>query len=104
MSNIIPQHKSINRSDKAWKGLEKFARTLAKRLGSINVLNGVEYDKKPKRIGRSQIAVPKAYWKILYNEDGYKRCFYFENSNRDKYKRIKDYEVECKKLIKNSTR
>ena len=104
MSNIIPQHKSINRSDKAWKGLEKFARSLAKGLGSINVLNGVEYDKKPKRIGRGKIAIPKAYWKILYNEDGYKQCFYFENTNKDKIKGINDYEVNCKKLIKDSIR
>lgn len=99
-SNFIPQHYSLNRSSKAWKGLEKFGRTLAVKMGSVNVLNGVIYGKKPKRIGHNQIAVPKAFWKMFYNNKmNYQRCFYFENKPKDKKKRIKDYEVSCKSLL-----
>lgn len=105
MSNIIPQHNSINRSAKAWKGLEKFARVLTHKIGKVSVLNGVDYGVKPKRIGRNQIAVPKAFWKILYNDKkNYQRCFYFENKSKDKTKKISDYQVDCKKLIQNSLR
>jgi len=64
MSNIIPQHHSINGAEEAWMGLEKLGRRLAKQYGVINVLNGVEYGKNPKRIGHNGIAVPEAFWKI----------------------------------------
>lgn len=104
MSNIIPQHRTINRNAKAWKGLEKFGRVLAKKMGKVNVLNGVVYGNNPYRIGHNQIAVPSAFWKMYYNLDAnYQRCFYFENKKvTDKQKKISDYEVGCKKLIKMS--
>lgn len=102
MSNIIPQASTVNRGSKAWKGLEKFGRTLAVKLGKIDVLNGVVYASNPPRIGNNQIAVPQAYWKMYYNEkENYSRCFYFENKQiTDKSKRIKDYEVECSVLTR----
>ena len=101
MSNIIPQTPTVNQGSKAWKGLEKFGRTLASKLGKINVLNGVVYGKKPKRIGRNRMAVPSAFWKMYYtNHMDYQRCFYFENTPIiDKSKRIKDYEIDCSQLV-----
>lgn len=103
MSNIFPQDSTINRSAKAWKGLEKLGRNLSMNLGYINVLNGIIYSENPKRIGRNRIAVPKAFWKMYYNKKhNYKRCFYFKNKKiTDKNKKIKDYEVDCKELLRN---
>ena len=103
MSNIIPQHRTVNRSQKAWAGLERFGRTLATKMGKINVLNGIVYSKHPKRIGRNKIAVPSAFWKMFYSkEQNYQRCFYFENTKiTDKSKKVKDYEVSCKKLLRS---
>ena len=69
MSNIISQASTVNRSTKAWAGVERFARALAVKLGKINVLNGVIYSNNPKRIGHNQIAVPDAYWKMLYTDE-----------------------------------
>lgn len=101
MSNIIPQAQTINRSTKAWAGLERFGRVLAIKMGQVDVLNGVVYSNNPKRIGHGQIAVPDAFWKMYYNDEAkYQRCFYFENEPiTDKKKKIKDYEIECRKLF-----
>ena len=99
MSNIIPQASTINRGEKAWMGLERYGRSLAYKLGKVNVLNGVIYGNAPKRIGHNQIAVPKAFWKMYYKGD-FQRCFYFENKHvTDKRKKISDYEVDCKPLL-----
>ncbi|MFA5453977.1 MAG: DNA/RNA non-specific endonuclease [Sulfurimonas sp.] len=100
MSNIIPQHSTVNRDKKAWAGVERFGRALATKMGKVNVLNGVVYHDNPKRIGHNQVAVPDAFWKMYYNqEQKYQRCFYFENKPIvDPNKNISDYEVACEKL------
>lgn len=102
MSNIIPQEAQINSSKNAWAGVEILGRKLAHKYGKINVLNGIEYSEKPKRIGHNQIAVPKGFWKMYYSDDmKYQRCFYFINEPiTDEKKRIKDYEVGCSSLLK----
>ena len=101
MSNIIPQHYSLNRGIHAWMGLEKYGRVLAAKMGKINVLNGVVYSKSPQRIGRDKISIPVAFWKMYYNKDkNFQRCFYFKNKPEIKGTKIKDYEVDCKKLLR----
>ena len=101
MSNIIPQASTINRSKSEWAGAERYERAIAVKLGKINVLNGVVYSKKLKRIGRNQIAIPESFWKMIYSEDGkFKKCFYFENKQIKGKKRLKDSEVECDSLVR----
>ena len=103
MSNIIPQHYSLNRGIHAWRGLEKYGRYLAVKLGKINVLNGVEYSKSPQTIGRDKISIPSAFWKMYYNTSKhFQKCFYFKNKPEIKGKKIKDYQINCKKLINYS--
>jgi len=103
MSNIIPQYKTINRGRKFWAGVERYSRNISTKLGSVDVLNGVMYSKHPKRIGRNKIAVPQAYWKIIYNKNkNFKKCFYFENNplfikGKDS---IKDFIIDCNELTK----
>lgn len=100
MSNIIPQHFSLNRGRHAWLGVEKYTRFLAKKLGKINVLNGVVYGKHPKRIGRDRIAVPYAFWKMVYNKSkDFQKCFYFRNVPYIKGNKTRDYEIDCRKLL-----
>lgn len=102
MSNIIPQHYSLNRGRHAWKGLEKYGRVLAVKMGKVDVLNGVVYSKSSQRIGRNQISIPTAFWKMYYNKDkGFQRCFYFKNKPEIRGTKIKDYEVDCKKLLRD---
>jgi len=45
MANIIPQAPQVNR--KTWIKAEKLERSVALRLGSVNVLNGVMYSLNP---------------------------------------------------------
>ena len=96
MANIIPQAPKVNR--KTWIKAEKLERLVATQLGSVSVLNGVVYIANPKRIGTNKIAVPDAFWKMIYNDkQNYKKCFYYKNDldadvKRDK---LKDHQVDC---------
>jgi len=78
MANIVPQAPQVNR--KLWLKAEKLERYIAVKLGNVNVINGVIYDETSKTIGKNKIAVPIAFWKMIYNDNnGYKRYFYFQN-------------------------
>lgn len=98
MANIIPQAPNVNQ--KTWVKAEKLERFIASKLGSVNVINGVVYNSNPKRIGKNRIAVPIAYWKMIYNDkEKYKKCFYYENSNDIDIKdRLKSHLVDCNLL------
>ncbi len=99
MANVIPQYKNINRY--TWIKAEKLERLVASKLGKVSVLNGVIYSDRPKIIGRNKLAVPKAFWKMIFNkEKNYKRCFYYENTIglNTRGDKLKNHEVECKSL------
>lgn len=98
MANIIPQYKWINR--KTWIKAEKYERLVATRLGRVTVINGVEYGDRSKRMQKSGIAYPEAFWKMLYGEDGFQRCFYYRNDSHVDYRNdsLRDHEVDCRKL------
>ena len=97
MANIIPQYRSINRH--TWIKAERYARSIAIKLGEVTVINGVEYGSQ--RMKKSGIAYPKGYWKMLCNDaKGFKRCLYYKNSKTIKTKgdKLKDHVVDCSTL------
>ena len=99
MANIIPQVPVVNR--KTWIKAEKLERKVAVSLGSVNMLNGVIYGSNPRRIGKHRIAVPEAFWKMIYNDEkGYKKCFYYKNDLNAKAKgdKLKNHQVDCSSL------
>ena len=102
MANIIPQAPKVNR--KTWIKAEKYERTVALELGSVTVINGVVYSSNPKRIGKNGVAVPDAFWKIIYNDEKkFKKCFYYKNDldvivRQD---RLKSHQVDCDQLENN---
>lgn len=98
MANIIPQYSKINRS--TWIKAERYERQMAARLGSVSVINGVVYDSNPRRMKKSGIAYPKAFWKMLYDNKGFERCFYYENDHHAKIKgdKLRDHLIDCKRL------
>ena len=98
MANIIPQYKWINR--KTWIKSEKYERQVARELGSVTVINGVVYGDYSKRMRKSGIAYPVAYWKMIYADNGFEKCFYYTNDNQVDYKRdrLRDHEIDCRKL------
>ena len=101
MANIIPQAPKVNRY--TWIKSEKLERKVAYNLGYANVLNGVLYSNTPQRIGKNKIAVPYAFWKMIYNDkENYKKCFYYKNdlildTRGDK---LKSHLIDCVKLNK----
>lgn len=102
MANIIPQNPDVNRD--TWIKAEKYERSIAQSLGSVSVINGVDYSNNPERIGKHKIAVPTSFWKIIYNDNkNFKRCFKYENIAVADVKsdKLKDHEVNCTTLINN---
>ncbi len=99
MANVIPQAPNVNR--RTWIKSERYERTIAVKLESATVINGVVYSSNPKRIGKNKIAVPDAYWKMIFNNDKqFQKCFYYKNDNNIKVKedKLKLHQVECSKL------
>lgn len=99
MANVIPQAPKVNR--KTWIKAEKLERSIAVKLGSVSVINGVIYSENSERIGRNKVAVPSAFWKMIYNnEAGYKKCFYYKNDKDIDIKgdKLKHHLVDCGKL------
>ena len=65
MSNMSPQHPSLNRGD--WKDLEEKVRDWAVAHNSVCVISGpVFYNANKKYIGHSRVTVPDAYYKVVY--------------------------------------
>lgn len=99
MANIIPQAPNVNR--KTWIKAEKLERKIAVSLGQVNVINGVVYSKVPKRIGKNKLAVPYAFWKMIYNDnENYKKCFYYKNDLNAivKSDKLKHHLIDCNLL------
>jgi endonuclease G len=98
MVNIWAQTPTLNR--KVWSKAEKYSRYVARKLGNVDVLNITVIPNRYKTIGRHKIAVPKAFYKIIYNEDeNFRRCFYFENIDYNvEQDRLKQHIVDCDKI------
>ena len=74
-----------------------------KEVSHVNVLNGVVYSSNPLRIGKNKIAVPDAFWKMIYNDaKGYQKCFYYKNDLNTiaKDDKLKSHLVNCDILYK----
>ncbi len=102
MANIVPQYWRINR--KTWIKAERYERLVARRLGRVTVLNGVEYGDYSHRLRKSGIAIPVAFWKAIWNrEQSFRRCFYYRNkpltARQAKRDRLRDHEVDCRQLL-----
>lgn len=90
MSNITPQNPQINQ--RVWNKIEKRERQVALKLGSLEVLNLVNYDNNPQRI-RNQIAIPSSYIKIIKGNN-FKECYKVPNYEVDNLS-IKRYKFNC---------
>jgi len=80
MVNVIPQYYLINRY--TWSKAEQYTRSLAVDSGIVHVLDGIEYDKNPPRMGKSQIAYPRAFWMYVKDDHGINVCFRYINSDK----------------------
>jgi len=102
MANIVPQEPRVNRYH--WVKVERYARLVARKLGSVNVLNIIQYNKNPKRLEKQNIAIPQGFYKIIYNkEKDFERCFYYKNdsSSYEKKEKLKKHLIECSLIEPN---
>ncbi len=64
MTNITPQKPALNR--KSWQRLEEIiGNDFSEWQGDFWVVTGPIFDENPKRIKQTQVAIPKAFYKIL---------------------------------------
>lgn len=68
LSNVCPQNRNLNGG--AWKDLEEQVRDLAAQKGHIFVVCGPIVEEDFQTIGDNKVAVPKAFFKVLLQEDG----------------------------------
>lgn len=85
MSNVLPHYPNTNR--RSILKTEEFTREMAVKYGSVEVFifhkfTDMKNPLKNQRIGKSQLSVPVAEYKYLYNKDKkFKKCFYIPNDN-----------------------
>jgi endonuclease G len=89
MANIVPQYPKLNR--RTWIKSEKYERKIAAKLGSVTVINIVNYSKLTQQIGKNKISVPNTFYKVIFNDKAdFRKCFKYEN--------IKDIDIKKDKL------
>lgn len=97
--NIVPMYPKVN--EKTWTKAERYSRYVAKKLGSVDVIDIVEVPRHPQRIGQHQLAIPSGFYKVLSNrEAGFRRCFYYQNKENVPVKqdRVEAHEISCDKV------
>ena len=98
MTNIIPQSSLMNQ--KTWTKVERYGRSIARKLGYVNSISIAEYKNPNKKIGNN-IVIPSTIYRIYYNNEAkFERCFKYDNIldvdiKRDK---LKNYEIKCSLL------
>ena len=100
MVNIWPQTPSLNR--KIWIKAERYERFVARKLGSVDVLNLAKYSNKSKKI-KGGVVVPDGFYKVLFSDDGkFKKCFYYVNKKYSQAEirkdKLKNHLVDCSKI------
>lgn len=89
MSNMSPQNPSLNRG--RWKSLETQVRDWVVEKGELYVVSGAIYNELIETIGTSQVAVPKQYYKVIW--DGNDKIIGFIMPNEKCANEVVDYAV-----------
>ena len=99
MANIIPQYKRINRY--TWSKAEARARYLATVYGKVNVLNGVVFPTPPLASPVRKVAMPSAYWKMIYTPTA-SECYWYDNDPNavTKGDKLISHTIPCNRLNK----
>ena len=96
MINILPQTPQLNRY--RWLKAEKYERYVAKKLGSVTVINIADYNGQITRIGNN-VGVPVGFYKVILGDNDFKKCFYYRNTQRSiKGDKLRDHVIDCKKV------
>ena len=98
MSNICPQNPSFNRG--IWLSLESQVREWAISEGAIIVVTGpVVQNERSISIGSNEVAVPKSFYKIIYDHSEPElKAIAFLLPNKKGYKKLREYVVTIDSL------
>ncbi len=97
MSNIAPQHPSLNRG--MWKRLENYARVLTLESDSVYIVTGGILSDSLNTVNSTDICIPEHYFKVIYQFIGSKMvtyCYLMGNSKLEGD--IEDYLVPISKV------
>lgn len=102
LSNICPQNSNLNRGD--WNDLEEKCRDWAKGYGVVYIACGPIYDsKRPKRIGNNKVAVPNAFYKVVFIHDKQQpKAFGFLFPNQSGHRPLRKYLVTVDSVEKRT--
>ena len=96
MANIIPQLAEVNREE--WSRAEEHARKMAKKYNEITVVNLIVFDENITKIGKTPVALPKGFYKIMYNiSKNYQECYYYSNT-QNQSKTLNKHLISCDNL------
>jgi len=91
MSNMSPQLRACNNG--IWKELEETVRDWARKKGSVYIVTGpLFYENGTPTIGKNDVAVPDAFYKIIL-EEGTEKSVSFIIPNELSNKHLKEYQV-----------
>ena len=91
LSNMSPQVHEFNSG--IWSDLEKFVRYTVNIEKSIYVVTGPVFKPGDKKIGRSGVTVPSAYYKIIYDETEPRKMIAFVMPNAGSEKPLSAFVV-----------
>jgi endonuclease G len=86
-----------------WIKSEAYGKKVAKKLGYVQIIDVMVFDKRPKTMGKNKIAIAKGFYKIIVNDDkDFEKCFYYENdlNINPKGDKLKSHTVECSKAFR----
>lgn len=90
LSNVCPQDHNLNDGD--WKMLEEQARVWAEQYGNLYIACGPLMSNNPEVIGRNNVAVPDAFFKVLLCRiDGKWQAIGFVFDNKPGHQRLRNY-------------
>ncbi|MCX8112306.1 MAG: DNA/RNA non-specific endonuclease [Bacteroidia bacterium] len=67
LSNMSPQLHEFNAG--IWEAVESMVRSWARQKGRLVVYTGPVLNRVKKRVGKSRVSVPEAYYKVVYHLD-----------------------------------
>lgn len=92
LSNMTPQAPMLNRQP--WRMLEEYVHKKVNKEGQpTHIITGVIYNGYTKTIGKHNIPVPVAYYKIIYFDDGME-TYYAANNNSAKVQKISLFDLQ----------
>lgn len=86
---------TLNR--KTWIKAEKYERFITSELKTVTVINLVDYSESTTQIGKNNLSVPNAFYKIIFNDNkNFKKCFKYENIEiNPETDKLKDHQIDC---------